>query len=124
MAKIDQLLQEIRTELGGDFVSTDVVGSDGISIAGTSADPNFDGTAASARFAMVMKLAGKVSDKLNVGGVNDLMTTTSEVIILTRFLGNGSYFWALAIPKDATLGSVRLVMNEFADQLWNAIPHS
>ena len=38
MAKLNQLLQDIRTELGGDFISMDVVGNDGMSIAGTSAD--------------------------------------------------------------------------------------
>ncbi len=123
MAKIDQLLQEIRTELGGDFVATDIVGSDGISIAGTSANPGYDGSAASARFAMVMKLSSKVSDKLALGSVQENMATTADMIVLARYLGNGSYFWVIAVPKDATLGSVRMVMNEYADQLWNAIPH-
>ena len=123
MAKLNQLLQEIRTELGGDFISTDIVGSDGMSIAGTSADASYDSAAASARFAMIMKLASKVSDKLNLGGVDDNMATTDQAIILSRFLGDGSYFWVLAIPKDATLGSVRMTMNEYTDQIWNAIPH-
>jgi predicted regulator of Ras-like GTPase activity (Roadblock/LC7/MglB family) len=123
MAKLNQLLQEIRTELGGDFISTDIVGSDGMSIAGTSADASYDSAAASARFAMIMKLASKVSDKLSLGGVDDNMATTDQAIILSRFLGDGSYFWVLAIPKDATLGSVRMIMNEYTDQIWNAIPH-
>lgn len=123
MAKLDQLLQEIRVELGGDFIATDIVGSDGISIAGTSADPNFDSSAGSARFAMVMKLSSKVSDKLAVGVVQENMATTENAIILARYLGNGSYFWMMAVPKDATLGSVRMVMNEYKDKLWDAIPH-
>ena len=123
MSKIDELLQEVRTELSGDFIATDIVGSDGMSIAGASASPNFDSTAACARLAMVMKLSSKVSDKLALGGVQENMATTDASILLARYLGDGSYFWMMAIPKDATLGSVRMVMNEYADQLWDAIPH-
>ncbi len=123
MAKLDQILQEFRTELGGDFIASDVVGMDGMAIASNYADASIDSEAASARFAMVMKLASKVSDKLNLGGVADNMATSDQMIILTRFLGNGSYFWGVGVPKDATLGSVRLTMDEYADRIWDAIPH-
>ncbi|MEW5867700.1 MAG: hypothetical protein AB1894_00365 [Chloroflexota bacterium] len=123
MAKMDQLLQEFRTELGGDFIATDVVGTDGISIASNYADASIDSSAVSARFAMVMKLASKVSDKLSLGEVADNMATSDQMIILTRLLGDGSYFWSVGIPKDATLGSVRLTMDEYAGQIWDAIPH-
>jgi predicted regulator of Ras-like GTPase activity (Roadblock/LC7/MglB family) len=122
MAKLEQLLQEVRAQLGGDFVSTDIVGMDGISIAGGSVSPEFDSTEASARFAMVMKLAAQVSNKIGMGAVDDLLVTTDKVFILARFLGNGTYYWGLAVSRNATLGSVRILMNEYADQLWDAIP--
>lgn len=123
MSKLDQLLQQVRVELGADFIATDIVGMDGLSIAGSTSNPNFDSGAASARFAMVMKLASKVSDKLGFGDVVDTLATTEHMLILTRFLGDGSYYWELAVPKDATLGSVRITMNEYAPALWDAIPH-
>jgi predicted regulator of Ras-like GTPase activity (Roadblock/LC7/MglB family) len=122
MAKLEQLIQQIRIELGADFVSTDVVGLDGMSIAGASADPSFDGSAASARFAMVMKLASKVSDKLGGGVVDDNLVTTDKAYILSRFLGDGSYYWGVAVSREATLGAVRMMMNEYAPQIWEAIP--
>jgi len=122
MAKLEQLLQEVRAPLGGDLVSTGIVGMDGISIAGGSISPEFDSTEASARFAMVMKLAAQVSNKIGMGGVDDLLVTTDKVFILARFLGNGTYYWGLAVSRNATLGSVRILMNEYADQLWDAIP--
>lgn len=122
MATVQDLLDEFRTEIGADFVSTDVVGMDGLSIAGMSADPNFDGSAASARFAMVMKLASKVADKIEMGEVDDTLTTTDRAYILTRFLGDNSYYWGVAVTREATLGVVRMLMNEYADQLWDAIP--
>jgi len=122
MAKLEQLLQEVRAQLGGDLVSTGIVGMDGISIAGGSISPEFDSTEASARFAMVMKLAAQVSNKIGMGAVDDLLVTTDKVFILARFLGNGTYYWGLAVSRNATLGSVRILMNEYADQLWDAIP--
>ncbi len=123
MAKLDSLLQEVRASLGAEFVSTDVIGMDGLSIAGGSVDPSFDGTQASARFTMVMKLGAKVSNQLALGTVDDNLVMTDRAYILSRFLGNGSYIWGLAVTRDATLGSVRLMMNEYADQLWDAIPN-
>ena len=123
MTKLEQLLFEVRSELGTDFVSTYIVGMDGLSIAGGSANPDFDSGAASARFAMVMKLGSKVADKINMGAVDDLLVCTDHAYILARFLGNGSYYWGLAVSKDATLGMVRMLMNEYAGQLWDAVPH-
>ncbi len=122
MPKLDQLIQEFRSELGADFVSTDVVGMDGMSIAGGSIAPDFDASEASARFAMVMKLAAKASEKLGSGTVDDNLVTTDRLYILARFLGNGSYYWGVAVTRNATLGTVRMLMNEYADQMWDAIP--
>jgi predicted regulator of Ras-like GTPase activity (Roadblock/LC7/MglB family) len=123
MAKLDQLIQQLRGELGSDFISADVVGMDGISIAGGSTDPNFNSTEASARFAMVMKLAGNVTTKVGMGYVDDNLVTTDRTYMLTRFLGDGSFFLNVAVTRNAILGGVRLVMNEYAPQIWEAIPH-
>ncbi len=122
MAKLDQILQQFRAELGADFVSTDVVGMDGMSIGGGCVDSNFDGTEASARFAMVMKLAQKSSEKIGAGPVEDNLATTDRAYIIARFIGNSSYYWGVAVTRNATLGSVRMLMNEYADQIWDAIP--
>lgn len=122
MTKLDQLLQQVRAELGTDFIATDIVGLDGLSIAGTSVEPGFDSSSSSARFAMVTKLAGKVAEKLNMGSLEDTLASTDRMLILTRQLGDGSYFWQMAVPRDATLGTVRMVMNEYAPQIWDAIP--
>lgn len=124
MTKLEQLIMQFRSEVGSDFVSTDIVGMDGLSIAGGSINPNFDAAMASARFAMVMKLAGKISDKLPLGAVEDNLVTTDSYYLLSRFLDDGSFFWVVAVTRDATLGAVRMLMNEYAPQLSNAIPHA
>ena len=123
MAQMDQLFQAVRAELGADFIATDIVGMDGLSIGGISADPNADQNVASARFAMIMKLALKVSEKLGLGIVEDNLVISEKAMFITRFLGDGSYYWGVAVVRDATLGSVRMVMNEYAPQLWDVIPH-
>jgi len=122
MTKLDQIIQQFRGELGADFISTDVVGMDGISISGGSIDPNFSGADASARFSMVMKLAAKASEKVGMGKVDDNLTTTDKVYIIARFIGDGSYYWSVVVSRNATLGSVRMVINEYADKVWEAIP--
>jgi predicted regulator of Ras-like GTPase activity (Roadblock/LC7/MglB family) len=122
MAKLNDLLQEVRNELGADFVASDVVGMDGLSIAGVSAIPDFDADVASARFAMVMKLASKVSERLAMGDVDEDLVTTDQVFVLARFLGDSSFYWVLAVTKEATLGVVRMLMNEYEGQIWDAVP--
>lgn len=122
MTELEQILQQVRAELGADFIASDVVGTDGLSIAGTSMDSTFDSSSSAARFAMVVKLASKVSDKLSFGAVEDTLTTTDQTMIITRQLGDGSYFWLMIVTREATLGTVRMTMNDFASRLWNAIP--
>jgi len=71
---------------------------------------------------MVMKLAANVASKIGMGTVEDSLVTTDQAYIITRFLGDGSYYWGLAVTRNATLGMVRTLMNEYADQIWKAIP--
>jgi predicted regulator of Ras-like GTPase activity (Roadblock/LC7/MglB family) len=123
MGKLEDVLQRLHLELGADFISSDVVGKDGISIAGGSIDPAFNSTMASARFAGVMEMAGRASGKIKLGKVEENLVTTDKVYIIARLVGDGSYYWYLAVRREATLGSILLTMNEYAPKLWNAIAH-
>jgi len=122
MTKLEQVIAQFKLELGADFVSTDVVGMDGMSIAGGSADPTFSASDAAARFAEIMKLAVKVSTKINSGKVDDNLVTTNKNYIISRFLGDGSYYWVVVVTNNATLGTLRMLMNEYAPQILNTIP--
>lgn len=123
MTNLEQIIQKFRSELGGDFISTDVVGMDGISIAGGSLDPSFKANDTSARFAEVMKLATKISKKIEIGKVDENLVTTDKTYIVSRFLGDGSFYWLVVVTSNATLGSLRMLMNEYSEQIWEAIPH-
>ncbi len=123
MSKLDLLMKQIENEFGADLLSTNIVGMDGLSIAGGSQNPDYDSTAISAHFAKVMNLAKKVSDKLGIGQVVDELITTDKSYIIARLLGNGEYYWALVVSRNEPLGHVTMVMNEFSPQIWDAIPH-
>jgi predicted regulator of Ras-like GTPase activity (Roadblock/LC7/MglB family) len=122
MNNLDQLLHKFQTEIGSDFVSSFVIGEDGISISSIILDPNQDETIGSARGGMLMKLATKISDKLALGEVNENLVTTNTTYMITRFLGDHSYIWQLGVNRDATLGNIRMLMNEYAPKLWDSIP--
>ncbi len=121
MAKLDQLIREIQTELGADFLYMEVVGSDGLSIAGTNLTA-LDVAAVAARLTMVAKLAGKVADKLNLGDVEENLVTVDKGYSLMHELGDGSYFVVLGLARDAALGVARMLMKDYSEQLWDAIP--
>lgn len=122
MADLNELLREMASEIPG-FIATDVVGMDGVSIGRHSANPNFNGDAASAQFAMVLKLVQKTTEQLKAGELEDNLSTTRNSYIVTRLLGDGSYYLGVAVDRQAaTLGNVRLMTQQYAEALWNAIP--
>ncbi len=122
MANLQDVLKDMADDVPG-FISADVVGMDGLSIAGHATDPNFDAEAASAQFALVMKLVSKTAGQLGSGEVEDNLVTTDDAYILTRFVGDGSYYLGVAVSKDSgSLGNVRLVTRNYADDIWDAIP--
>jgi len=122
MAELNDLLKSMADDIPG-FVSSDVVGMDGLSIAGHAADPDFDAEAASAQFALVMKLVQKTVGQLGDDAVEDNLVTSQNAYILTRFLGDGSYYLGVAVDKEAaSLGNLRLMTRRYADDLWDAIP--
>lgn len=120
---LEDILQDVRKQLGTEFVSSEIVGEDGLTIAETAAAPDFDSSTIAARMAMVTKLSNKVSEKMKLGTVEDSLITTEEGFMLVRFLGDGSYYWRIAVNKEATIGVVRMLMTEYADRLWESIPH-
>jgi predicted regulator of Ras-like GTPase activity (Roadblock/LC7/MglB family) len=121
MAKLDQLMQEINNELGSDFYYMLIVGSNGLSIAFLNRiERDFDALAA--RQSMVNKLAGKVAEKLDLGDVDDNLITNNNSYVLTQLLGDATYFAVLGLAKDASLGVARMLLKEYAQSLWDAIP--
>jgi predicted regulator of Ras-like GTPase activity (Roadblock/LC7/MglB family) len=69
-----------------------------------------------------MELATKVCSKVGLGKVEDNLTTSDKAYIIARFIGDGSYYWVVAVTRNATLGTVRMLMNEYSDQIYSILP--
>ena len=117
------LIKDIRDDLGTDFIATDIIDLDGMSIAGDKSDSNFNSELVAAHFTMVMKLATKVSGNMDTGTVSENLVSTENSLVFSRFLGDASLYWLLATTKEATLGIVRTLMDEYELKLWGALPN-
>jgi predicted regulator of Ras-like GTPase activity (Roadblock/LC7/MglB family) len=122
MADLKELLREMAGEIPG-FQAAAVSGIDGLSIAEYSASPDFKMEMATAQFALVMKLVQKTGDRLEAGEFEDNLVTTDDTYILSRALGDSSYYLIVSVEREmASLGNVRLMTRNFAPDLWDAIP--
>lgn len=123
MAKIDELVKELRGEIGGDLVQLTVCGPDGMAIASETTMPNAAvAENMTGRAVMAHQAAKKVTDKLNLGTFEESISTTDKVFVLTKFLGDGSYSVLVSFTRKATLGTVRMLIEEYSPKLWDAIP--
>jgi predicted regulator of Ras-like GTPase activity (Roadblock/LC7/MglB family) len=116
------LLMDVRSDFGEDFVAADIVGPDGMSIAGVNTDAEYAAELVAASTAMIMKTATKVSSQLNLGKVTENLLTTSGLIAASRTLGDGSFYWLVVTRSEATLGMLRAVMDQYEMRIWAAIP--
>ncbi|MBD3289907.1 hypothetical protein GF337_13960 [candidate division KSB1 bacterium] len=122
MTELNTILKQMADDIPG-VVAMGVVGMDGLALAHHSTSSEFDIEVASAQFALVMKLVQKTSDHLRDSEVEDNLVTTKKSYMLTRFLGDGSYYIGIAASKEhANLGNMRLIARNYADTLWEAIP--
>lgn len=122
MADLKELLKEMSAEIPG-FEAAAVSGMDGLSIGEYTSNPDFDLEIAAAQFALVMKLVSKNAGRLNSGVLEDNLVTTDKSYILSRTLGEGDYYVVVAVDRDmASLGNVRLMVRNFAPDLWDAVP--
>ena len=122
-SELGSIIEDIRSDLGDDFIATEIVGMDGMSVAGDKALEEFNSEIVSAHFTMVMKLATKVSNNMETGAVNENLVSTDSSLVLSRFLGDGSVYWLLVTTKEATLGIVRTLMDEYELRIWGALPN-
>lgn len=123
MAKLDDVLKELRNEIGGDMIQLTVCGPDGMGVAQESVIPD-KGMAdmMTGRATMSLMAAKKATDKLGLGTYEETIATTEKAYILTKFIGDGSYFIALSVTRKATLGTIRMLLEDYASNLWDAIP--
>ena len=123
MAKINDILKEFRAEIGGDLIQMTVTGTDGMSIARESIiAESSQSDLMTGRALMAIQTAKKVTEKLKLGEHEETFLTTDKAYVYSKFLGDGSYVLMLSVTRKATLGTVRMLIEEYAPQIWDAIP--
>jgi predicted regulator of Ras-like GTPase activity (Roadblock/LC7/MglB family) len=123
MTKLNDIIKELRGEIGGDLVQLSVCGSDGMAISReTIITDNDMADQLSARVTMTLQTAKRITEKLKLGEYEETIYTFDKNYVFTKFLGDGSYAISCLLTKKATLGTVRMLIEEYSPKIWDAIP--
>jgi predicted regulator of Ras-like GTPase activity (Roadblock/LC7/MglB family) len=121
MTKLNKLLKEMSEEIPG-YVAGSVVGTDGLSLA-IHTSGNTDVETINVQSALVMRLVLQTVKQLGKPTFEDNLFTAENHFILSRFLGDGSYWVILVVDKkNGSLGNIRLISRQFSDEIWDSIP--
>jgi predicted regulator of Ras-like GTPase activity (Roadblock/LC7/MglB family) len=121
-AELQSVLQEVRADLGDDFVASGIVGQDGVALATETAGQSFNSDLASAQFSMVMKMSERLSDRLSLGKLQENQLATDALLALSRPIGDGNFYWLLVAQPQTNLGLLRAVMDQYELRVFGAIP--
>ncbi len=119
MPGLKETLREMSDEMDG-VLAVGIAGMDGITIAAHNPS-GADMDAIAAKFAMLMKLGQRsTGDIKGMGDFEENLIQSQNAWILTRFL-NKSYYMALVVSREGTLGNVRLVAQKYAERFRKAL---
>jgi predicted regulator of Ras-like GTPase activity (Roadblock/LC7/MglB family) len=123
MAKLDDLVKELRAEFGGDMIQCSICGPDGMSIAReTTLTDLANADMLTGRAVMAAETGKRAVGKLKLGNFEEIILTTTKAFIFSKAIGDGSYTILCSFTNKATLGTMRMLIEEYADRIWDAIP--
>ena len=119
---ISGVLKELAATTEG-LLGLGVMDMEGVPIAVvTPPGSTLNAELAAAQLAVVVRLCSLTSDKLKLGGFDENLISTTSKYILTRPLG-ADFYLAMILSRDSTtLGMVRMIAREHADQIYDALP--
>ena len=119
---ISGVLKELAATTDG-LLGLGVMDMEGVPIAVvTPPGSTLNAELAAAQLAVVVRLCSLTSDKLKLGGFDENLISTTSRYILTRPLG-ANFYLAMILSRDSTtLGMVRMIAREHADQIYDALP--
>jgi predicted regulator of Ras-like GTPase activity (Roadblock/LC7/MglB family) len=122
MENLDDILKEIRTQVTG-FIACALVDLDGLNIASNSISSDMNPETISAQMSVLLRLVKVSVEKMDVGAIEDNLTTTDDAYILMRFLPGQKYYLSIAaFKKTANLGNMRLFSKIYSERLAKAMP--
>ncbi len=119
---ISGVLKELAATTEG-LLGLGVMDMEGVPIAVvTPPGSTLNAELAAAQLAVVVRLCSLTSDKLKLGGFDENLISTTSKYILTRPLG-ANFYLAMILSRDSTtLGMVRMIAKEHADQIYDSLP--
>ena len=119
---ISGVLKELAATTDG-LLGLGVMDMEGVPIAVvTPPGSTLNAELAAAQLAVVVRLCSLTSDKLKLGGFDENLISTTSRYILTRPLG-ANFYLAMILSRDSTtLGMVRMIAREHADQIYDVLP--
>ncbi len=121
MQELEEVMKSFRDEMGAVFIGMGVVGPDGFPVSDIVFSPTFNAKEGETRGTMAMLMGKKVSQKLGLGQMEELMMTSNMGYFMSVDLGN-TYTLMLGVAKQATLGALRMLIKEYAPRLVKACP--
>ncbi|MGB9521250.1 MAG: hypothetical protein ACPL6F_00700 [Anaerolineales bacterium] len=118
-SRLERIFQTLKSELGNDLLGTFLLNGEDNRIVfailepGQRDYPSF--------YTTLMKISTLIGEKMRLGKVEDNLIITDRYYLLTRSLGQNTYYWGILVQKQAPLGSVRILMDRYAPQILQAI---
>ena len=79
--------------------------------------------AIAAQMTMLLKLVETATTKINIGEIEDNLTSTDFAYVLMRFLPGRKYFLGLTVDRHAgNLGNMRLICKMYANRIGQLLP--
>lgn len=122
MAKVDEILKEIRDHVD-DAVFTAVVSlDDGTPVAGETYQEDVDLEVPVAFFSDVARRGVKAAQEAGFGNLEDLVLTTEEQFIIMRVLPGGQYVHLVSLGRGGNWGIAKVAMQRYAEKLRETLP--
>ncbi len=110
---LEDALQQFRNNLGRDYVSSGVVGLDGIHLAFDSTDPDHDEARAAAELADGLRDMMDLARDTDSGNIHYITIATDRYKIFLHPVGSsGKYFNSLTIRADGNVGKAILELEK------------
>jgi len=116
MSKSEEL-QSIQEQMAKElpsFIACSIVSlEDGLPVAGTVYDQDYDLSVPAGAFTEAFKVVSKAYEYSNWGMVKELLFSGEKSIVLLFALKDGAYYQGVAIKSTATLGIIKAIFNKY-----------
>jgi predicted regulator of Ras-like GTPase activity (Roadblock/LC7/MglB family) len=120
MSKSEEL-QSIQEQMAKElhaFIACSIVSmNDGLAVAGTVFDKDYDLSVPAGAFTEAFKVVKKAYEYSNWGMVKELLFSGEKSIVLLFALKEGAYYQGVAIKSTATLGIIKAIFNKYRERI-------